>query len=266
MQFRDSPPTRTGGHSTLGSQMTTRRRTALHPSSHVSITSAQGRGPSNTAEKQLFCISVHAFIYQSKYVQFHWCPNISILPPADDYNRVLLKLDEGHSRESDHDEDEEDDSSDEEDEESTKYINASHIDVRFFTDTSSVFTEHKTDVNPDARTETTLARLIDDKLPSCYCCSRCSLINSERIPSFRAATWILKTSLIKFITSYLLGLCTTIEGFVFLPTQGYWGPHTFITAQTPLPDTMADFWCMVYQKKASTIVMLSDCSEGDKVP
>ncbi|XP_041790791.1 receptor-type tyrosine-protein phosphatase C isoform X2 [Chelmon rostratus] len=90
-----------------------------------------------------------------------------------DYNRVLLKLDEGHSRESDHDEDEEDDSSDEEDEESTKYINASHID-------------------------------------------------------------------------------------------GYWGPHTFITAQTPLPDTMADFWCMVYQKKASTIVMLSDCSEGDK--
>ncbi|XP_065811804.1 receptor-type tyrosine-protein phosphatase C isoform X2 [Labrus bergylta] len=90
-----------------------------------------------------------------------------------DYNRVLLKLDEGHSRDSEHDEDEEEDSSDEEDEDSTKYINASHID-------------------------------------------------------------------------------------------GYWGPRIFIAAQTPLPDTMADFWSMVYQKKASTIVMLSDCSEGEK--
>ncbi|XP_038571372.1 receptor-type tyrosine-protein phosphatase C isoform X8 [Micropterus salmoides] len=92
-----------------------------------------------------------------------------------DYNRVLLKLDEGHSRDSDPDEDDEEDSSDEEDEESTKYINASHLD-------------------------------------------------------------------------------------------GYWGPRTFIAAQTPLPDTMADFWAMVYQKKASTIVMLSDCTEGDTEP
>ncbi|XP_044217435.1 receptor-type tyrosine-protein phosphatase C [Thunnus albacares] len=90
-----------------------------------------------------------------------------------DYNRVLLKLDEGHSRDSDHDEDEEEESSDEEDEESTKYINASHID-------------------------------------------------------------------------------------------GYWGPRTLITAQTPLPDTIPDFWTMVHQKKASTIVMLSDGSEGDE--
>ncbi|XP_073332197.1 receptor-type tyrosine-protein phosphatase C [Pagrus major] len=90
-----------------------------------------------------------------------------------DYNRVLLKVDEGHSRESDPDEDEEEESSDEEDEESTKYINASHL-------------------------------------------------------------------------------------------NGYWGPRAFIASQTPLPDTMADFWSMVYQKKASTIVMLSDCSEGDR--
>ncbi|XP_074490897.1 receptor-type tyrosine-protein phosphatase C isoform X2 [Sebastes fasciatus] len=87
-----------------------------------------------------------------------------------DYNRVLLKIDEGRSRDSDPDEEDEEESSDEEDEESTKYINASHID-------------------------------------------------------------------------------------------GYWGPRAFIAAQTPLPDTVADFWSMVYQKKASTIVMLSDCSE-----
>ncbi|XP_068563645.1 receptor-type tyrosine-protein phosphatase C isoform X2 [Cebidichthys violaceus] len=90
-----------------------------------------------------------------------------------DYNRVLLKLDEGRSHDSDPSEEDEEDSSDEENEESTIYINASHID-------------------------------------------------------------------------------------------GYWGPRTFLAAQTPLPDTMADFWSMVYQKKASTIVMLSDCSEGDQ--
>lgn len=47
--------------------------------------------------------------------------------------------------------------------------------------------------------------------------------------------------------------------------QGYWGPHAFIAAQTPLPDTMADFWSMVYQKRASAVVMLSDCEEGDEV-
>ncbi|XP_032381499.1 receptor-type tyrosine-protein phosphatase C isoform X3 [Etheostoma spectabile] len=90
-----------------------------------------------------------------------------------DYNRVLLKVDEGRSHDSDPDEEDEDDSSDEEDEDSGQYINASHID-------------------------------------------------------------------------------------------GYWGPRTLIAAQTPLPDTMADFWLMVYQKKASTIVMLSDCKEGDQ--
>ncbi|XP_069009367.1 receptor-type tyrosine-protein phosphatase C isoform X1 [Embiotoca jacksoni] len=92
-----------------------------------------------------------------------------------DYNRVLLKMDEGRSQDSDNNEDDEEESSDEEDEDSTKYINASHID-------------------------------------------------------------------------------------------GYWGPRAFIAAQTPLPDTVADFWLMVYQKKASAIVMLSDCSEGDKEP
>uniref|UniRef100_A0A8D3CD37 Receptor-type tyrosine-protein phosphatase C n=1 Tax=Scophthalmus maximus TaxID=52904 RepID=A0A8D3CD37_SCOMX len=46
--------------------------------------------------------------------------------------------------------------------------------------------------------------------------------------------------------------------------NGYWGPRALIAAQTPLPTTMGDFWLMVYQKRASTIVMLSDGSEGDK--
>ncbi|XP_068175146.1 receptor-type tyrosine-protein phosphatase C isoform X2 [Antennarius striatus] len=88
-----------------------------------------------------------------------------------DYNRVMLKMGEGHSRDSN--EEGEEESSDEEDEEPTKYINASYI-------------------------------------------------------------------------------------------NGYWGPCTFITAQTPLPDTVADFWSMVYQKRPSAIVMLSDYKEEDK--
>ncbi|XP_074524941.1 receptor-type tyrosine-protein phosphatase C isoform X2 [Halichoeres trimaculatus] len=46
--------------------------------------------------------------------------------------------------------------------------------------------------------------------------------------------------------------------------DGYWGQRIFIAAQTPLPDTISDFWSMVHQKKVSTIVMLSDGSEGEK--
>lgn len=61
------------------------------------------------------------------------------MAPLDDYNRVLLKIDEGNSHDSDQDDDEEE-SSDEEDEESTKYINASHIDVCYLTDTCILFT------------------------------------------------------------------------------------------------------------------------------
>uniref|UniRef100_A0A672FJT9 Receptor-type tyrosine-protein phosphatase C n=1 Tax=Salarias fasciatus TaxID=181472 RepID=A0A672FJT9_SALFA len=91
-----------------------------------------------------------------------------------DYNRVLIKLNEGCSQDSEPDEDDEEESSDEENEDATKYINASHID-------------------------------------------------------------------------------------------GYWGPRAFIVAQTPLADTMADFWMMVHQKKVSTIVMLSEQSDGEKV-
>ncbi|KAM9762809.1 receptor-type tyrosine-protein phosphatase C isoform 2-T2 [Menidia menidia] len=91
-----------------------------------------------------------------------------------DYNRVLLKVDEGLSQDSqDPDEEEEEESSDEEEEDSTQYINASHID-------------------------------------------------------------------------------------------GYWGPRSFIVAQTPVPDTLGDFWSMIHQKKACTVVMLSASNEGDK--
>lgn len=51
----------------------------------------------------------------------------------------------------------------------------------------------------------------------------------------------------------------------FLPTQGYWGPQAFVVAQTPLPDTVADFWSMILQYRVSAVVMLSDCNQTDEV-
>lgn len=52
--------------------------------------------------------------------------------PSDDYNRVLLKVNEGHSHESDPDDDDYEMSSDDDNEEAAKYINASLISVRPF--------------------------------------------------------------------------------------------------------------------------------------
>lgn len=50
-------------------------------------------------------------------------------PPADDYNRVSLKLDEGNSQDSNPDDEDDEDSSDEDDDDSTEYINASYLNV-----------------------------------------------------------------------------------------------------------------------------------------
>ncbi|MCI4383758.1 hypothetical protein PGIGA_G00030160 [Pangasianodon gigas] len=46
--------------------------------------------------------------------------------------------------------------------------------------------------------------------------------------------------------------------------DGYWCPSSFIAAQGPLPDTVADFLHMLYQKQVKTVFMLSDCTENDK--
>ncbi|XP_078417927.1 receptor-type tyrosine-protein phosphatase C [Cetorhinus maximus] len=49
--------------------------------------------------------------------------------------------------------------------------------------------------------------------------------------------------------------------------DGYWHSETLIATQTPLPETIADFWMMMYQKKAKIIAMLGklknekDCSQ-----
>ncbi|XP_053490562.1 receptor-type tyrosine-protein phosphatase C isoform X11 [Ictalurus furcatus] len=46
--------------------------------------------------------------------------------------------------------------------------------------------------------------------------------------------------------------------------DGYWCPSSFIVAQGPMPDTVADFLHMLYQKKVKTVFMLSDCTENDQ--
>ncbi|KAF4083494.1 hypothetical protein AMELA_G00142050 [Ameiurus melas] len=45
--------------------------------------------------------------------------------------------------------------------------------------------------------------------------------------------------------------------------DGYWCPSSFIVAQGPMPDTVADFLHMLFQKKVKTVFMLSDCTEND---
>ncbi|XP_048833708.1 receptor-type tyrosine-protein phosphatase C-like isoform X4 [Brienomyrus brachyistius] len=46
--------------------------------------------------------------------------------------------------------------------------------------------------------------------------------------------------------------------------DGYWGPRCIIATQGPLPDTRADFWLMIFQKKVKTVFMLTECMEGGK--
>ncbi|KAL1022845.1 hypothetical protein UPYG_G00033230 [Umbra pygmaea] len=46
--------------------------------------------------------------------------------------------------------------------------------------------------------------------------------------------------------------------------DGYWCPKSLIAAQGPLADTIWEFWQMVFQKRVKTIVMLTECKEGDK--
>ncbi len=118
----------------MGTQRKTRRRIAPHLSSHVSIYQLN-KWTSYITHSNISVYVQHdeSACIHVPHVGFHLCL-------SDDYNRVLLKLDEGHSRDSEPDEDEEEESSDEEDEESTKYINASHIDVCYLTNTFSVFT------------------------------------------------------------------------------------------------------------------------------
>ncbi|XP_066458343.1 receptor-type tyrosine-protein phosphatase T-like [Eleutherodactylus coqui] len=47
--------------------------------------------------------------------------------------------------------------------------------------------------------------------------------------------------------------------------DGYRAPKCYIAAQGPLPETVADFWSMVWQERSSVIVMLTALKEQNKV-
>nr|XP_019566530.1 PREDICTED: receptor-type tyrosine-protein phosphatase H isoform X1 [Rhinolophus sinicus] len=49
----------------------------------------------------------------------------------------------------------------------------------------------------------------------------------------------------------------------FMP--GLWSPREFIAAQGPLPQTVGDFWRLVWEQQSHTLVMLTNCMEFGRV-
>ena len=48
-------------------------------------------------------------------------------------------------------------------------------------------------------------------------------------------------------------------------TQGYEEPRAYIVAQGPVPNTINDFWRMIWEQNVTTIVMLTRLIEDAKV-
>ncbi|XP_058281773.1 receptor-type tyrosine-protein phosphatase H [Hylobates moloch] len=49
----------------------------------------------------------------------------------------------------------------------------------------------------------------------------------------------------------------------FMP--GLWSPQEFIATQGPLPQTVGDFWRLVWEQQSHTLVMLTNCMEAGQV-
>ncbi|XP_057566909.1 receptor-type tyrosine-protein phosphatase H [Hippopotamus amphibius kiboko] len=49
----------------------------------------------------------------------------------------------------------------------------------------------------------------------------------------------------------------------FIP--GLWSPQEFIATQGPLPQTVGDFWRLVWEQQSHTLVMLTNCVESGRV-
>ena len=53
--------------------------------------------------------------------------------------------------------------------------------------------------------------------------------------------------------------------YVFSISQGHSKTNAYIAAQGPMPNTVGDFWRMIWEHRLSTIVMLTKVTEGGKV-
>ena len=65
-----------------------------------------------------------------------------------------------------------------------------------------------------------------------------------------------------------LSIVTGVEGSDYINANyvdGYMQRRAFIATQAPIPDTIPDFWRMVWEQESSTIVMLSNVEESGKV-
>lgn len=69
-------------------------------------------------------------------------------------------------------------------------------------------------------------------------------------------------------TRVKLSVITGIEGSDYINASfidGYMMRGTFVATQAPIPDTIPDFWRMIWEQESSTIVMLSKETESGKV-
>ncbi|XP_051789828.1 receptor-type tyrosine-protein phosphatase H-like isoform X4 [Erpetoichthys calabaricus] len=57
--------------------------------------------------------------------------------------------------------------------------------------------------------------------------------------------------------------CSDYINANFMP--GYYSSKEFIAAQGPLPNTVADFWQMIWEQNVQAVVMVTNCQEGNKV-
>lgn len=65
-----------------------------------------------------------------------------------------------------------------------------------------------------------------------------------------------------------LSLIPGVEGSDYINANyidGYMKRKAFIATQAPIPDTISDFWRMIWQESSLTIVMLSNEMESGRV-
>ncbi|XP_022799392.1 receptor-type tyrosine-protein phosphatase S-like, partial [Stylophora pistillata] len=68
-------------------------------------------------------------------------------------------------------------------------------------------------------------------------------------------------------TRVKLSVISGVEGSDYINANfidGYMARRAFIATQAPIPDTIPDFWRMIWEQESSTIVMLSKETEGGK--